>query len=457
MTLRARLMLWIGLVLIASLLLGGVLVYWHAVRKVDVEMHAAIEVGKHTIQNGVDGVEEAATPLRQLELLVADLDGDRHLRAMLIGSDGTRIARSTPSSPSDPAPGWFYSLFARAPEVARIHLPAPFNRYGTIVLETDSHNEIGEVWSDVILTLAVLAMFCVLSAVLVFWTTGRALRPLGEITSAFARIGDGDYALRLPERGPLELAQLRRGFNGMVERLGDMERRKLVLEEQLVGVQEEERAELARDLHDEIGPLLFAVGVDLAALQDWRTLRADRQAQGRLEAARDAVSSMQQRVKAILGHLRPPTIADLGLSHSIERLVAFWETRYPTVSFQVSVPEDSLSAEMGVRVHRIVQESISNALRHGSPGRIDVSVLRENGETLLVQVSDDGRGFSHDPQTGSGMGLRGMRERVTAFGGELTVSAGEGGRGVTVSARLPISAEADSQFDLSPRSKEWLA
>jgi two-component system, NarL family, sensor histidine kinase UhpB len=457
MTLRARLMLWIGLVLIASLLLGGVLVYWHAVRKVDVEMHAAIEVGEHTIRNAVDDVEGAATPLRQLELLVADLDGDRHLRAMLIAPDGSLVAHSTPSAPSDPAPGWFYSLFVRAPHIARINLAAPFNRYGTIVLETDSHNEISEVWSDVVLTLAVLSMFCLLSAALVFWTTGRALRPLGEITSAFARIGDGDYALRLPELGPRELAQLRRGFNRMVERLGDMERRKLLLEEQLVGVQEEERSELARDLHDEIGPLLFAVSVDLAALQEWETLRTDRQAQGRLEAALDAVASMQQRVKAILGHLRPPTIADLGLSHSIQRLVAFWETRYPRVSFEVSVPEDSLSADIGVRVYRVVQESISNALRHGSPGRIDVNVVREDGETLLVQVSDDGRGFSHDPQAGSGMGLRGMRERVTALGGELSVSAGEGGRGVTVSARLPMSAEADSQLDLSPRSKEWLA
>lgn len=455
MTLRARLMLWIGLVLIASLLLGGVLVYWHAVRKVDVEMHAAIEVGEHTIHNAMDDIEEAAAPLRQLQLLVADQDGDRHLRAMLVGPDGSLVARSTPSAPSDPAPAWFYSLFARAPEVARINLPAPFNRYGTIVLETDSHNEIGEVWSDVILTLAVLAMFCVLSAGLVFWTTGRALRPLAEITVAFARIGEGDYALHLPERGPRELAQLRRGVNSMVERLGDMERRKVLLEEQLVEVQEEERAELARDLHDEIGPLLFAVSVDLAALQERETLREDSQAQGRLGAARDAVSSMQQRVKSILGHLRPPSIADLGLSHSIQRLVAFWETRYPTVSFEVNVPEDSLSADIGVRVYRIVQESISNALRHGSPGRIDVSVVWEGGETLLVQVSDDGQGFSHEPQTGGGMGLRGMRERVTALGGELTVSAGEGGRGVTVSARLPVSA--DSQFDLSPESKEWLA
>jgi two-component system sensor histidine kinase UhpB len=451
MTLRTRLMLWIGVVLVASLAFGGVLVYWHAVRKVDVEMHAAIEVGKHTIDNVVDDTEEGAAPLRQLTLLVADLDGDRHLRGMLVRPDGAVIARSTPLQPTDRVPAWFYNMLERAPEVAHIDLPPPFNQYGSIVLQTDSHNEIGEVWSDVVLTLAVLAMFCVLSAALVFLTTGRTLQPLGKIAAAFARVGDGDYALRLPESGVRELAQVSRGFNAMVERLGDMVRRQHLLEEQLVGVQEEERAELARDLHDEIGPLLFAVSVDLSALQQSNGLRADSQALGRVDAARDAISSMQQHVKAMLGRLRPPTIADLGLAHSIQGLVAFWQTRYPAVFFGVSVPEGSVPADIGARVYRVLQESISNALRHGSPGRIDVSVMQEDA-ALLVEVSDDGSGMPPE-HLNAGMGLRGMRERVTALGGELTVSAGKGGRGVKVSARLPVSANKDSDVTSGPKER----
>jgi two-component system sensor histidine kinase UhpB len=445
MNLRTRLMLWIGLVLIASLLIGGILVYWHAVHKVDIEMHAAIEVGQHTIHNAVDAAEQTTTPSRQLIQLVGDLDGDRHLRGMLVGPDGALLARSTPLVSGEPAPAWFYGMLARAPEVARIDLPPAFSRYGSIVLETDSHNEIGEVWSDVILTLAVLTMFCVLSAVLVFWTTGRTLRPLGEISAAFSQVGEGDYGLRLPEHGPRDLAEVWRGFNRMVERLGDMEHRKLRLEEQLVSVQEEERAELARDLHDEIGPLLFAVSVDLAALQQRDSVGADTQAQARVDTAREAVTSMQQHVKAMLGRLRPATIEDLGLSHSIQRLVAFWQTRYPAVSFDVNVLEEGFPADIGARVYRVVQESISNALRHGNPGRIDVKVSREDGEKLVVQVTDDGGGLTQEQPSG-GMGLRGMRERVTALGGELTVAAGRDGRGVTVAARLPVLAAAEGRL-----------
>ena len=142
MTLRATLILWIGLVLVASLSVGGVLVYWHAVQKVDVEMRAAIAVGEHTIHNATDDAEETAVPLRQLRLLVADLDGDRHLRATLYSPKGTVIARSSPLEPAEPAPKWFYELLSYRPQVTRVSLSSPFGPVGVIVLEADPHNEI---------------------------------------------------------------------------------------------------------------------------------------------------------------------------------------------------------------------------------------------------------------------------------------------------------------------------
>jgi two-component system, NarL family, sensor histidine kinase UhpB len=437
MSLRATLILWIGLVLIASLFVGGAMVYWNAVRKVDVEMRAAIAVGEHTVHNAVDDEEEAAAPLRQLRLLVADLDGDRHLRATLVAANGTMLARSVPLEPSDPAPQWFYNMLASKPVITRIVLPSPFGPIGVIVLETDSHNEISEVWSDVLVTLTVLALFCVLNAVLVYWTIGRALRPLNDVIAAFGRIGEGDYAPQVPERGPLELRQLSRGFNQMAAHLGDMEMRKHRLEEQLVEVQEEERAELAQDLHDDVGPLLFAVSVDLVAIQQHASMHSDPHLRERLEATREAVSRMQQHVKSILGRLRPPTVADLGLLHSIERLVGFWRTRYPSVSFQVSIPQENVDPDIGSRIYRIVQESISNALRHGAPGRIEVNVSMDTADAIVVRISDDGIGLQSGGHS-TGLGLPGMRERVNSLGGTLTVTDGPGGRGVTVSARLPM-------------------
>jgi two-component system sensor histidine kinase UhpB len=140
----------------------------------------------------------------------------------------------------------------------------------------------------------------------------------------------------------------------------------------------------------------------------------------------------------MLGRLRPPSVTDLGLSHSIEQLAAFWRARYPQVRIEVAVLEESLSAEIGTRIYRIVQESISNAVRHGRPRRIEVHVDRDEGDCIRVQVRDDGVGLPAHIVP-SGLGLTGMRERVLASGGELEVSAGAQGRGVLVSARLPTA------------------
>jgi two-component system, NarL family, sensor histidine kinase UhpB len=439
MSLRATLILGITLVLLVSLTCGSVLVYWHAVSRVDTEMHAALAVGEHTILSAVDDMKQDVVAPLQLISLVRSLDGDRHLRATLIAKDGAILARSAPLTSAEPAPLWFQGLLVRPPYTARIAVPSGSKTFGIIALETDSHNEIGEIWSDAIVTVAILVLFCCLSALLVYWATGRALRPLNAIITAFQRIGDGNYAPEVPERGPHELVQLARGFNRMVRRLVDMAGRKDRLEEQLVEVQEEERAELARDLHDEIGPLLFAVSVDLMALEQYEAIRTEAELRSRLHATGEAVSRMQQHVKDILGRLRPPTIADLGLLHSTERLVAFWRTRYPAVSFYIDISEESLSANLGARIYRIVQESVSNALRHGRPARIDIEVARESCESLLVEVRDDGIGLQPDGPH-AGLGLMGMRERVAALAGNLEVTVGLGGRGVRVRARLPVAA-----------------
>jgi two-component system, NarL family, sensor histidine kinase UhpB len=441
-SLRLRLIVSIAVVLIVILALGSGLVYWHAEQEVQVELGAAIDVGAHTVHNAVDDVEEAAHPLRHLELLVADFDGDRHLRASLISSDDRVIYRSTPQPPSDPAPDWFYRLLAARTVSSRIELPAPFASFGTILLQADSRNEISEVWGDVTLTLSILGIFCGLNAVLVYWVTGRALRPLDAISAAFDGIGTGDYGLRVKEHGPRELAQLCRGFNLMAERLAEIQNRQHRLEHQLAAVQEEERAELARDLHDEIGPLLFAVSVDLSILQQDDTVSGTPIA-ARIESVRDSIGLVYKEVKAILGRLRPATLVDLGLAQAAEGLVSFWQTRYPAVAFDLQVPVEGFGMKIDNAIYHIIQESLSNALRHGKPTRIAISVRVEKDE-VLTTISDNGIGLKPKGHGTPGFGLIGMQERVKVLGGTLNVSNSSVGAGVVVSARLPTHPPTES-------------
>jgi len=282
----------------------------------------------------------------------------------------------------------------------------------------------------------------------VYWVTGRALRPLDEVSAAFNGIGAGHYGLRVKEQGPRELAQLCRGFNLMAEQLAEVEGRKLRLEHQLAAVQEEERSELARDLHDEIGPLLFAVSVDLSVVQQDEAVRSTPIA-ARIESIRDSIARMYKDVKAILARLRPATPVDLGLAQAAASLVSFWQTRYPDVAFNLQAPPEGFGTQIDDTIYHLILESLSNALRHGRPTRIDISISLE-GDNVLTQISDNGVGLStkvHAP----GFGLIGMQERVRSLGGAFSVKNSSAGTGVVVSARLPLPDAMQSAAPAAPQ------
>jgi two-component system, NarL family, sensor histidine kinase UhpB len=427
----------IALVLLVCLAIDGVFVYWYAVSKVDTEIRAALAVGARTVRDAVAGRPAERLQGESLESLVTDFNGDRHLRVSLVDNTGATVAASSPLVPREPAPRWFFRLIASPSMVLRAELPAPSSAYRAILLEADPHNEIGEAWSDIVLSLAVLAMFCGLVLSLVYWTIGRALRPLRDLSAAFSRIGDGDYAAHITERGPLELARICHGFNQMARRLNEMEVSNRHLAEQLAVVQDEERSDLARDLHDEIGPLLFAVSVDLASIRQQTELNP--KIVLRLDAIRDAVSQMQRHVKSILGRLRPPTLLDLGPAQAVDNLIVFWRARYPAVVFDVDMPPDSFGPAIDEQIYRIIQESLNNALRHGRAQHIAITVRLNTDGVITVDVSDDGIGFQ--AVDGAGFGLLGMQERVRSLGGTLSARNRHDRSGVIVSARLPYSVE----------------
>lgn len=438
MSLRLRLLVYIAVVLALTLIVGGVLIYLDAQVKVDTEMEAALAVGARTVQNATDDAEEAVDPLRQLELLVEDFNGNRHVRAFLMNNDGLAIDKSVLLMPSNPAPEWFNRLLAREPEYAHIFLPAPFARYGSIILTTDSHNEIDEVWSDFLVTLAILVLFCSLVLALVYFTLGGPLRLLQDMTTAFRRVGMRDYSPRVPEKGARELADLARCFNEMVMRLAAIERENRQLQAQLTTVQEEERADLARDLHDEIGPLLFALNLDISTLrlQDWS--RSKEKIASQLDAMSSAIGGIQQHVRSMLGKLRPAVLLDLGLNHAVGNLVAFWGNRHKDVRITVALEQQSFGEKLDAIIYRVLQEALNNALRHGHPSVIEIKAAIDGDGFAEVEVCDNGTGLAGSD---FGFGLTGMRERVESVGGSLAVSNRVGEKGVSVRARLPLAED----------------
>jgi len=444
-TLRLRLLLLIALGLLASLAVAGTFAFWHAVQKAQTELQAAIAVGSEVVRHAVGDIGQASDPQRRLVELIAGFDGDRHLRANLVDSAGNVLATSKLQPPDDPMPVWIRGLVADEAPVLRIALPAGFERFGTVVLTTDAASELSEAWGDFTLTVAVLAIFGALVFALVYLMLTRTLGPLQDLNRAFARIGQGDYEPRVSETGPAELIRLARGFNRMAERLSAIKSQNDQLNQRLAAVQEQERADLARDLHDEIGPLLFAASLDIATVQQSLPSDAAARAAHRLQAVRDAVTRMQRHLKEILRRLRPAVLQDMGLAGAVDSIVAFWRVRHPHVVFAVDLPSDDFGEPLDGMIYRIINESTSNALRHGRPSRIDIAVEQGLDHTVIVTVADDGGGMD---EATAGFGITGMHERVALLGGTLTIRNRPEGNGVMVSARVPLERQAQLEETL---------
>jgi len=450
MPLRRRLLVLISLVLAACLLIGGVLTYWTGLRKIELEMSSAIEVGDSAIDDALSAISTSGDPAAQLRRTVRSFDGDRHVIASWIAPDGSLKDISRLRKPADPPPAWLYWLLAGKILTHEFTLPAPYQNFGRIELVADPHNEIGEVWEDLKLKLIIISSFCGVVLALIYASLGHALKPLEDLSSALNRVGEGDYSAHVAEQGPEDLNLIYRAFNRMAGQLRSAEEQNQRLNEQLSTVQEEERSEIARDLHDEIGPFLFAADVDAQSIPILLSRGSNEDVESRAKAIRQSVQHMQLHLRGILSRLRPAMLIDQGLTHAVEHLVAFWCSRRPAITFDADIEDARFPARVEETAFRILQEGTSNAVRHGNPTTIGLTARRIAPGILRVVVSDDGSGIGETAKRG--FGLAGMKERVAALNGELHVASQENEKGVRLIADIPVPAEPNKNTDATTRT-----
>lgn len=209
----------------------------------------------------------------------------------------------------------------------------------------------------------------------------------------------------------------------------------------LQGVREEERARIARELHDELGQSLTALRIDLSWLRG-KCAEAEPGIGARLANAQSLVENTMEGLRRIAEDLRPRMLDDLGLAAAIEHHVGDFAQRTGIpCELALNREEFAVSGPTATAVFRIIQEALTNIARHADASRVEVSVVQE-GDGIELRVGDDGRGI-----VGQGgnktFGLLGMEERVKTIGGRLTI-ASESGHGTTIEAWLPAgSGEGD--------------
>jgi two-component system sensor histidine kinase UhpB len=246
----------------------------------------------------------------------------------------------------------------------------------------------------------------------------HALRPIGRLVERMRKIDLLQPGQRIPERGGVEVAELTRAFNEMLERL-ETERRESG--QRALRAQEAERRRIAGGLHDEVGQVLTGV---LLRLEDNETKEAVRQA--------------LDEVRRIARELRPEMLEQLGLVSALTELSRkFADSSGVRVERRFATDLPSLSDDAELAVYRVAQESLTNVARHADAKQVEIT-LQPGADSVVLRVVDDGRGIPMPDAfalNGHG-GLRGMRERALLVGGALAVKRGREG-GVEVRLEVP--------------------
>ncbi|HSL21318.1 MAG TPA: sensor histidine kinase [Vicinamibacterales bacterium] len=286
------------------------------------------------------------------------------------------------------------------------------------------------VWSAV--------LSCALAVVLAWGAAQSVRRPIVRLTADAQRIARGDLKQPIAPAGVDEIGRLAAALEQMRHALVQDELLGRLLRK-VIAAQEEERKRLARELHDETSQQLTALAMQLDLIE-----RAPGSAGcgPRLVEARALVGTMIDDLHRVIYDLRPSILDDLGLLPAIkwyaERRLA---SRGIAVQFEFPDAPPELSPEALIAVYRVAQEALSNVERHSQADTVLVACTVSPSE-LTIEVEDDGIGFDPEEmrqprETGQGLGLLGMRERLSLFGGTCKVES-QPGQGTRVVLTLPL-------------------
>jgi two-component system, NarL family, sensor histidine kinase UhpB len=446
LSLRGRINLLLALLLALGLAVNIGRQVAEAGPRVQAEDQSVIRLAREFIEMIVADLNEAPDPDAKLNQIARDLSRLRHVSIALRDGGGTPLTppRAEADDEARAPPGWFVSLVH--PEQTAVSVPVSIQgKPGSLVITSHPNDEIAEIWDAIVTQLEVGSVIALALFLVMMTVVGRALRPLQSLADAMAELESGRYEARVMPGGAPELAAICTKLNHLAATLGEAVEDKRRLAERTVSLQDLERKEIARELHDEFGPYLFSLRAHASALA--------KQADGRVPSA-DAVrkhgsamleqiNALQQFNRRVLERLRPVGLAELGLRQALESLSRLWRESHPDVAIETSISPalGPIGETADLTIYRTVQEALTNVFRHAGATSINVVIepveqgARDGRSCARVRVSDNGRGM--EPGQKLGFGLVGMRERILALGGTLSVASGEGG--LTVEALVPTA------------------
>ncbi len=414
MDLRRRLVGYLG-TLLAGLFLMALLVNLYSLRSdINTEVAASEQLAKILLDaSSLDHHQPPEEAVSRLRTLI-DAAPLRHLRISVEEPDG-------PASTD--------AAFIQLAQILGITPPpSPVKQVKlgqqTLYIAPNPGSEIEERLGDTVRLCITLLLFSGATLLVAWWSAHRALAPVRELEAGLQRLADGEPDAALPPFDLREFRQVAGAIDQLASALKTSRAAQKQLAKQLIQVQEEERRTLARELHDETGQTLTAIGVTAAFLErNASTLDSQRIVECAQELRRDVRTNGEQ-LRVMLKRLRPHGMDAEGVAGALRELIASWQQRNVGIDFRLDIPArlPAMKEEQALVLYRVVQEALTNVVRHSEARHCVVRIHPENG-ALHLQIDDDGKGLPSTGETRRG-GLLGIEERLEMVQGRLALQTG---------------------------------
>ena len=349
----------------------------------------------------------------------------------------------------DSWPDWFEKFYQQVFQLEhQIKRPVTHHNkvHGFVIISSNIETELAHAWHDIktLMKLSAITIFSLCT--LLYFAVDWALRPARLIVSGLEKMAGGNLSMRLADFKITEWQRTGQAINQLAENLEKTlaDRNQLAL--QLVNTQEEERRYLTRELHDEFGQSLAG----LTAIASSITQTAEKECPQLVKESQNVgeiTTQMMELLKNMLTQLRPIDFDEFGLVESLQSMVTEWNTRSGgKTKYKLDIIGNfsHLPSLVAVNIFRIVQECLTNVSKHSKATKACVKLTHTKhsnetgrGESILLIIEDNGVAETIELSASSGIGLLGMRERVTALGGDMTLKVNKPS-GLIVRVSLPF-------------------
>jgi two-component system sensor histidine kinase UhpB len=344
------------------------------------------------------------------------------------------------------APQWYAALITPPESVRVIELSN-----ARITMRTNPTRAILDGWDNLADILFAQSVLFIIADLVIFWLVGVWLAPLEKIERGLREIEQGDHHVRLPALPGKEAGQMGRAFNRMAQAVEEnIQVRQATAEAQarlatqreftqlLYARIEQERAALARELHDELGQSLTGIrSISKSLLQHADVAGSPLQRSAQMLF--DTAGMMSDAMHRMIPRLRPIQLEGMGLVDAVRDLLTATQLKNPELKTELEVQGDipALNEECELHAYRIIQEAITNVVRHAKASRTHVCIAMKN-DSLILSIADDGQGAQSLQREGH-YGVRGMQERAASIHGNIVFQAAAMG-GCEVLVTLPLSS-----------------